>query len=244
MDEDPDGSPHIHCIIPSGGLSTDNRKWIAGRKKFFIPVKVLSRIFRGKFLRHLKKAYGSGEIVFPGKVQALKDKRAFDSFLADLYAREWVVYCKPPLKRPESVINYLGRYTHRVALSNDRIAGWKDGSVTIRYRSSESSGETMQITLDAFEFIRRFLLHILPDGFMKIRHYGILSNRNRKEKLARCRQLLGMGGGQYDLNPSKVAWEDLLLRLTGLDPRVCPCCGKGRMVPQEVLAPSFSRPPP
>ncbi|NVM23692.1 MAG: IS91 family transposase, partial [Desulfobacterales bacterium] len=150
--------PHVHFIVPAGGLSLDGRRWIGSDKKFFIPVKVLSGLFRGKFLYYLKKAYDSGELKFPGKIGQLKGSISFDKLLAGLYNQRWVVYCKPPFKKAQRVLDYLGRYTHRVALSNDRIVKIEDGKVIIRYRDSSEGDKIKLMPLDAFEFIRRFLL--------------------------------------------------------------------------------------
>ena len=235
--------PHIHCIMPGDGLSPDRRRWISTRKDFFIPVKVLSRKFRGKFLHYLKKAYNNGELTFPGAIRALEVRPAFERFLTGLYAQEWVVYCKPPFKRPEDVIDYMGRYTHRVAISNDRIVDIHSGQVTFKYRDRANKGAIKYMTLDAFEFIRRFLLHVLPDGFMKVRHYGLLSNRNRKTKLQLCKTLIGVQFKEADSGEIE-SWEDLLLRLTGIDPRICPTYGKGRLVLREKLRPRMLRSPP
>ena len=231
------GHPHIHCIVTGGGLSLDGKEWISSRKDFFLPVKALSRLFRGKFLASLRKAYNSRELLFPGESKPLKEESAFRRLLTDLYHQEWVVYCKPPFKRPEDVIDYLGRYTHRVALSNDRIVKIEGDKVTIRFRDSADSNRIKFMTLDAFEFIRRFLLHVLPDQFVKIRHYGILSSRNRKTKLLRCKELLGVLVNEDQKEAPKETWEDLMTRITGVDPRVCTVCGKGRMIPREILLP-------
>jgi hypothetical protein len=235
--------PHIHCIVPGGGVSLDGRRWVSSKEDFFIPVLVVSRKFRGKFLHYLKKAYSDSELVFPGAVKRLATKLRFSEYLSGLYAQEWVVYCKPPFKKPEDVIDYMGRYTHRVAISNDRIVDMQSDGVTFKYRDRDENDKIKYMTLDAFEFIRRFLLHVLPDGFMKVRHYGLLSNRNRKKKLELCKALLGVrfeetGSGE------KESWEDLLLRLTGIDPRICPTCGKGRLVLRETLQPRTPRSPP
>ncbi len=184
--------PHLHCIVTGGGLSPDGKTWISCKGDFFLPVKVLSRLFRGKFLAYLKEAYEKGNLVFPGKIAPLKEKAAFDRLLKDLYAQEWVVYCKPPFGSAEMVMDYLGRYTHRVAISNDRLVKLENNRVTFRYRDRNDNDTVKLMTLDASEFIRRFLLHILPAGFMKIRYYGILSNRNRKCKLAVCKSLFGL----------------------------------------------------
>jgi hypothetical protein len=235
--------PHIHCIVPGGGLSLNGRRWVSSKEDFFIPVKVLSRKFRGKFLHYLKKAYSDSELVFPGSIETLAEEPAFSKYLSGLYAQEWVVYCKSPFKRPEDVIDYMGRYTHRVAISNDRIVDMQSDQVTFKYRDRSDNDKIKHMSLHPFEFIRRFLLHVLPDGFMKIRHYGLLSNRNRKEKLELCKSLLGVQF-QEDDNGKKESWENLLLRLTGIDPRICPICGKGRLVLREKLQPTTVRSPP
>ena len=153
-----------------------------------------------------------------------------------------MVYCKPPFKDAETVIDYLGRYTLRVAISNDRILKLEEGRVTIRYRDSD--GKIKCMPLEAFEFIRRFLLHILPDGFMKIRHYGILSNRNRRDQVSICKKILGATVKDHECSNEKESWEDLLFRITGIDPRICPHCGKGKMVRRERLQPKRNRCPP
>ena len=235
--------PHIHCLVPGGGLTFDGSRWIGSRKKFFIPVKVLSRLFRGKFLAFLRKAYDAGELLFPGSISHLEEKKVFSAFLSDLYEQEWVVYCKPPLSG-ERVIDYLGRYTHRVAITNDRIVKLEGNRVTIRYRDSGDHNRLKLMNLDVFEFIRRFLLHILPDGFMKIRHYGILSNRNRKTKLFQAKVLLDGLSGKAPKEGHKESWQELLTRVTGIDPRLCSCCEKGRMVYKETLLPLRNRYPP
>jgi hypothetical protein len=236
--------PHLHCIVTGGGLSPDGLRWISCKEEFFLPVKVLSRLFRGKFLAYLKEAYEKGELVFPGKVARLREKSAFKVLLKELYAEEWVVYCKPPFRSAEGVMDYLGRYTHRVALSNDRLVKLEGGKVTFRYRDRKDNDRIKSMTLDASEFIRRFLLHILPDGFVKIRHYGILSNRKRNTKLGLCKRLLNVDCGQERREKKSESWQDLLTRITGHDPRICPYCGKGRMVLKEVLNPSAPSLPP
>lgn len=227
--------PHIHCIVTGGGLSLDGKRWISSRKGFLMPVKVLSSLFRGKFLHDLKGAYDSGRLKFPGKIEPLREKSSFKALLAGLYHQAWVVYCKPPLKRPEKVMDYLGRYTHRVALSNERLAKLEANQVTFRWRDSADHNKIKRMTLDVFEFIRRFLLHVLPDQFVKIRYYGILSHRNRKTKLLRCRKILGVLTDQEQ--GQITTWEDLLYRLTGIDPRVCSSCGKGTMIQRNILLP-------
>jgi len=205
--------PHIHCVVTGGGLTTDG--WKSSKRRFLLPVKVMSRLFRGKVLSFLKKA----RLHFPGTIVPLKE--TFATFLKELYAREWVVYCKPPFHGPASVIQYLGRYTHRVALTNHRLISMDAGKVSFTWKDYADGNRRKVMTLDAGEFIRRFLLHILPDGFMKIRSFGILSNRYRKACCARCRILLGVKGV---LESAPESWQALLLRLTGIDVLHCPRC--------------------
>lgn len=174
----------------------------------------------------------------------MKDKTAFNVLLKELYGQEWVVYCKPPFQSAEMVMDYLGRYTHRVAISNDRLVKLEGGKVTFRYRDRKDNDRIKPMTLDASEFIRRFLLHILPDGFVKIRHYGILSNRNRNTKLGLCKRLLSVDWWHEGREKKSESWQDLLTRITGHDLRICPYCGKGRMVLKEVLNPSALPLPP
>jgi hypothetical protein len=230
--------PHIHCIVTGGGLSTYGKGWVPCKKDFFLSVKVLSRLFRGKFLAYLKETYAKGKMDFPGKIARLKEKRAFNRLLKGLYEKDWVVYCKPPFSNAEKVMEYLGRYTHRVAISNNRLVKLEGGQVTFRYRDRNDNDTVKLMRVDASEFIRRFLLHILPDGFMKIRHYGLLSNRSRKSKLTQCKKLLGVQPLDENLEGQREAWQDLLARITGVDPRICPLCGKGKMMLKKVLNPS------
>lgn len=235
--------PHIHCIVSGGGLSLGGTRWIPCKGEFFLPVTVLSRLFRGKFLAYLKEARDRGELVFPGTMVPLKEKSAFNALLKDLYEKEWVVYCKPPFHNAETVMDYLGRYTHRVAISNERLVKLEHDRVTFRYRDRNDHDTVKLMSVDASEFIRRFLLHILPDGFVKIRYYGILSNRNRKTKLALCKELLGVDCPR-EHEQERESWQDFLARITGRDPRICPFCGKGTMVLKELLTPSaFPMPP-
>jgi hypothetical protein len=236
--------PHLHCIVTAGGLSPDEKRWIPCKRDFFLPVKVLSRLFRGKFLAYLKKAYDKGRISFSGNIAPLKEESSFKALLKTLYSQEWNVYCKPPLRDAEAVMEYLGRYTHRVAISNDRLVKIEAHQVTFKYRDRNDKDQTKLMTLDASEFIRRFFLHILPDGFVKIRHYGILGNRSRKSKLAWSMKLLGANPLNQNPEKHREPWQDLLERITGIDPRVCPCCGKGKMVLKEVLNPSALPLPP
>ena len=236
--------PHLHCLVTGGGLSPDGKRWVCSKKDFFIPVHVLSSLFRGKFLDGLKKEYGAGKLRFPGQIEELKEASAFKRFLTNLYHQEWVVYCRPPWKNPEKVMDYLGRYTHRVALSNDRLVKMEGNQVTFRWRDSADNNKIKLLTLEAFEFIRRFLLHVLPEQFVKIRYYGILSHRSRKGKLLRCKRLLGVVTSEEPEQVPKETWQDLLTRITGIDPTICPHCGKGKMIQREILLPQQNGRPP
>jgi hypothetical protein len=236
--------PHLHCLVTGGGLSLDGKRWISSKKDFFIPVKVLSSLFQGKFLDGLNKKYEAGELKFPGQIEGLREAPAFKRFLTDLYHQAWVVYCKPPLKHPEKVMDYLGRYTHRVALSNDRLVKLEGNEVTFRWRDSADHNKIKWLTLEAFEFIRRFLLHVLPEQFVKIRYYGILSHRSRKGKFLRCKRLLGVVTREETEQVPKETWQDLLTRITGIDLTICPHCGKGKMIQKEILSPQQNRRPP
>jgi len=227
--------PHLHCIVTGGGLSLDGKRWIRCKGRFLSPVKVLSRVFRGKFLAFLKELRDKGTLSFSGHIAPLKEDGAFNALLSSLYSQEWVVYCKRLFHNVEKVMNYLGRYTHRVALSNNRLVKLQEGQVTFRYRDRHDGDTLKMMSLEASEFIRRFLLHILPDRFVKIRHYGILSNRNRKTHLPRCRELLGVHGPHEHTEKPREPWQDLLTRITGIDPRICPFCGKGKMRFKETL---------
>jgi hypothetical protein len=236
--------PHLHCIVTAGGLSPDGTRWIPCKKDFFLHVKVLSRLFRGKFLAYFKEAYEKGRISFPGKIAHLKEESALKALLNTLYGQEWNVYCKPSFRDAETLMEYLGRYTHRVAISNDRLVKMQGDQVTFKYRDRNDNDQIRLMSLDASEFIRRFLLHILPDGFVKVRHYGILSTRNRKTKLAQCMALFGVHHKDHNQEKRREPWEDLLERITGVDPRICPYCGKGRMIRKRVLDPAALPLPP
>jgi hypothetical protein len=183
--------PHLHCVVSGGGLSADAKRWIASKSYYFLPVRVLSRVFRRKYCQLLGEAYDKGQLEFHGRLAPLAEQAAFKRFLAAAAAREWVVYAKRPFREPSCVLKYLARYTHRVAISNRRLVRYQAGRVTLRYKDYAAHGRTGVITLTASEFIRRFLLHVLPKGFMRIRYFGYLANRQRQEKLALCRRLLG-----------------------------------------------------
>ena len=225
--------PHLHCIVTGGGLSRDGHEWKAPRgKRFLVPVRALSRLFRGKFLDFLKTHYREGDLVFPGQIAPLE--ATFQQLLDRLYDMEWNVDIRPPFTDPEHVVSYLGRYTHRIAISNYRLVSCEKNQVTFTYRDRQDGNRKKLLTVHVFEFIRRFLLHILPDRFVKIRHYGLLSNRWRRRNLARCRTLLGASCPTD--TPKDVGWQDLLLQAAGIDVRVCPICG-GRMRPAGTIAP-------
>lgn len=216
--------PHLHGIVPGGGL-TPSGQWRHSRKKFFLPVKVLSRKFRGKFLALLRAQLP--HMVLSGPLERLRDVAAFDEWLAPLSARPWVVYCKPPFANASRVIAYLGRYTHRVAISNARILHLEDGQVTFRWRDSRDGNRQKAMTLSAEEFLRRFLLHVLPPGFTRIRHYGFLSPRNKSTQLVRC-QRLTRTAPRRDPIPSNVV---LLQERFGRDVTLCPACRQGHFQP-------------
>lgn len=183
--------PHAHCIVPGGGLSQDGLRFVRSSKKFFIPVKVISRKFKGKFLHLLKQAYEQRELAFFNEASSLSIKDNFQAFIDPLYAKDWVVFCKKPFKSPAHVVKYLGRYTHRVAISNSRIKSFDGETVTFAWRDYKDGNKSKLMTLRVSEFARRFLLHVLPDRFVKIRHYGILCSRNMGTKLLKCRKLTG-----------------------------------------------------
>jgi hypothetical protein len=234
---------HVHCIVTGGGLSLDSSKWVSCREDFFIHVKVLSRVFRGKFLDSLKKLYYSNKLNFSGQISTLGSRQEFKILLDKLYKTEWVVYSKAPFKSPEHVLKYLGNYTHKVAISNSRITDLKDDKVTFKWRDYKDNNKPKLMTLDAFEFIRRFLFHVLPNGFVKIRHYGILSNRNRKTKLEKCKKLLGVPTQNNLKSKAKETWQELLLRISQIDIRICPYCKKGHMIMKETIFPHSGSPP-
>jgi len=239
--------PHLHCVVTGGGLSPDGERWVAGRRRFFLPVKVLGRLFRGKFLHALDEARRDGRIEFPGRAAELAGPAAWRNLLDTLYGKDWVVYSKPPFGGPERVFRYLGQYTHRVAISNHRIAAFEKGKVTFVFKDHASGGKEKRLTLDAVEFIRRFLLHVLPKGLVRIRHYGLYAGRNVRGKLEHARRLLSPEGPPPRTGtppvPARAAvpWWQRLLDLTGVDVMACPCCHTGRLVrrPLPGLAPAL-----
>src|SRR6202008_4718702 len=182
--------PHVHCVVPAGGLSPDRARWVRSGKNYFLPKKVLRRIFRGKFVDALKHAFQNGQLRFEGNLKLLAKPKIFAAWLRPLHRQDWVVHLKPPFGGPEYVLQYLGRYTHRVAISNHRLVSFADGQVTFRWRDSAHGNKQELLPLSVNEFLRRFLLHILPQGFVRIRHFGFLANRRRTTLLPLCFQLL------------------------------------------------------
>ena len=229
--------PHIHWIVTGGGLSPDGSRWISSRKGFFIPVRVLSALFRGKFLGLLKDCFQRGDLVFSANLRHLQDPGDFETFLRHLYHHKWVVYCKPPFDGPKGVLQYLGRYTHRIAISNNRILTIRDGNVSFLWRDYADHNRQKTMTLKADEFIRRFLLHVLPSRYVRIRHFGLLANRNRKDNIAACRKILGDGKTVTKENDRQETWQEQLLRICGIDVTTCRVCQKGRMFRIELLRP-------
>jgi hypothetical protein len=227
--------PHVHCVVTGGGLSCDSAgtidaspRWRACRPGFFLPVRVLSRVFRGKFLASLRTAFENGKLLLPGRLAALAEPYARAAWLAALVAKEWVVYAKHPFGGPGQVLKYLARYTHRVAISNSRLLELHDGRVTFRYKDYADEHRHKTMTLDADEFLRRFVQHVLPSGFVKVRHYGLLANRHREARLTVCRRLLLVANVAATLPDAQAA------RIEPAQPRCCPQCGGARLVYREM----------
>lgn len=218
--------PHIHMVVPAGGLSEDGMEWVASGKKFFLPVKVLSRLFRGILCRLIGQAVVKSKLKLPDNIHD------FEQLKGMIYAKEWVVYAKSPFAGPERVIEYLGNYTHRVAISNHRIIAEQDNKITFRYKDYRTGNLNQSIALDADEFIMRFLRHILPNGFYKIRYFGILAQCNAKSKLESCFALIGTDSFLPQLEGLPAI--DVLQMITGKDPLCCPQCGKGKMIALTV----------
>jgi hypothetical protein len=222
--------PHIHCIVPGGGLDPSGDRWIQARPDFFLPVRVLSRVFRGKLLSKLQAKLAGGN----PKVSSVLQQAAMP---------DWVVYCKPPFAGPEQVLRYLGRYTHRIAISNQRLVSLQNDQVTFRWKDRADGDQSKLMTLDAVQFLKRFLLHVLPRHLVRIRHYGLLGNPVRRERIARCRELLGRPAEVPSAaillrEPNKEeTWLELLFRLTGKDLSVCPRCREGKMYIAERILP-------
>jgi hypothetical protein len=215
--------PHLHCVVPGGGLSPDRQRWVGCRPGFFLPVRVLSRLFRRLLLEALEKAFAAGRLRFFSTLEPLRDPAAFAAYLAPLRAAEWVVYAKPPFGGPQQALEYLGRYTHRVAISNQRLVALDDAHVTFRWKDYRHHDKPKSMQVTAAEFIRRFLLHTLPPGLQRIRHFGLLANTHRRTKLALCRAWLA--APPPDLLPLPLDYREQLATLSGVDIRYCPDCG-------------------
>jgi hypothetical protein len=227
--------PHLHCVVPGGGLSADGQRWISCRPDFFLPVRVLSRLFRRLFLEALQHAFDSGKLAFFNALEPLRDRCAIVQFVDRMKDSDWVVYAKRPFAGPQQVLDYVGRYTHRVAISNNRLLDLDNGQVAFEWKDYRAAGQVKTMTLSAEEFIRRFLLHVLPDGFQRIRYYGFLGNRYRKQKLEQCRRLLGMPNRSDPRNTADRDYRDQYEELTGISLHQCPHCKQGRMVMIEIL---------
>lgn len=233
-----DHHPHLHFVIPGGGISQDGSRWVPCRKDFFLPVRVLSALFQKKFLSYLNAACQKGELSFRGKLEDLAEPQKWKRFLSSLYDSRWVVYAKPPFGGPQQVLKYLAGYTHRVAISNQRLVSLHDGKVTFRWKDRANGNKPRSLTLDAAEFIRRFLLHTLPQGFMRIRHYGFLSNRSRRDKLPLVRKLLSE---IQQSTPARVEVPEELVTNSVQPERSdsCPVCKEGRMRLVEEIKPDL-----
>jgi Putative transposase/Transposase zinc-binding domain len=220
--------PHVHCVVPAGGLSLDHTRWIRSRPRFFLPIAVLRRVFRGKFVAGLKSAFQNGQLHLSGDLALLAQPKAFASWLRPLFRKDWIVYAKPPFGGPEYVLQYLGRYTHRVAISNHRLVSFTNGQVTFRWRDSAHNNEQKLMTLSLDEFLRRFLLHLLPKGFVRIRHFGFLANRQRPTLLPLCFTALGS-------LPAQTQSEASADHPSG-DRQLCPYCGAPMVVVERLTA--------
>lgn len=225
--------PHLHCVVPGGGISADGRRWVACRKGFLLPVRVLSRVFRGKFLALLGAAREKGELRFEGRQAGLAACREWRRLVAGVRAKKWVVYAKPPFGGPVQVLKYLARYTHRVAISNSRLISLKGGEVAFRWKDYAHGNRQRTMTLEAEEFVRRFLLHALPQGFVRIRSFGFLANRGRKDRLARIRELIGVAERLVVFQEAGPRAQATPAR----DPFLCPECESGHLAIVEELEP-------
>jgi hypothetical protein len=214
---------HLHCLVPGGVVAKDRTRWIPCRQNYLFNEEALGLVFRGKFIYYMSRAYQEGRLTIPGGPTG---PHAFKKLKKRLYVHKWVVSVREPIAKPEHVIEYLGRYTHRVAIANSRIRSVKDGQVTFRYKH-RATNQTRQTCIDAVEFIRRFLRHALPKRFVRIRHYGFLSNRNKEQNLAVVRQLMGVAATTKPKAAASV--KEAMKKLTGIDITVCPCCRKGTM---------------
>jgi hypothetical protein len=237
--------PHLHCVVPGGGISPDGEHWVACRPGFFLPVRVLSRLFRRLFLQELQQAFDDDQLHFFNSLATLQDRAAFARYLAPPAHAEWVVYAKPPFGGPQQVLEYLGRYTHRVAISNNRLLDLTDGTVAFEWKDYRHESRHKVMHLDAQEFVRRFLLHVLPTGFQRIRHYGLLANCHRQAKLEQSRKLLAAPAPLVEPPDEPLDYRDRYQRLTGVSLRDCPQCHRGQMVCIESFLPgTLPRGPP
>lgn len=221
--------PHLHCVVPGGGLSLDETRWVSCQPGFFMPVRMLSRLFRGKFLALLKAAHRRGELTLKGRLEAIASPRDFSIWLTPIYQKEWVVYAKPPWNGPEHVLKYLARYTHRVAIANQRIQSTEGGQVRFSYKDYRNQQRQRTLTLSATEFIRRFMMHVIPTGFMRIRYYGFLANNHREKQLKKIRKLLGAP----DPEPRSQQDEDCQPD-DDIHSQRCPHCNCGTMWPIDI----------
>src|SRR5512136_913462 len=228
--------PHLHCIVTGGGLTPDGA-WKPCRRGFFLPVRVISAVFKGKLLDLLNRCFESDDLAFLGTLNPLKQSKEFERFRKQLYHQKWVVYCKPPFDGVKGVLQYLGRYTHRIAISNNRILHLRNGEVSFLWRDYADQNRQKIMTLKADEFIRRFLLHVLPSRYVRIRHFGLLANRKRKANIALCRKILGDDKTATKQNGRKETWQEQLFRICGIDVTICPVCQKGRMCMMTSLLP-------
>jgi len=224
---------HLHCIVPGGALSFDKTRWVPARESFLFKVESLAKELRKRYLQKLEKAFVDGKLIFPGNTQIYGCRRKFKTLIQSLFRTKWIVYAKRPFAGPEQVLEYLGRYTHRVAISNNRIVSIKNNKVTFTYKDRKNNDEVKNMTLNADEFIRRFLLHVLPSGFMKIRYFGFLANTNKKKCVPLLRKLIDPSAQVPEIITETV--QEMMLRLTGEDITCCPQCQKGRMVKVRKL---------
>jgi hypothetical protein len=227
--------PHLHCVVPGGGISYDGKRWISSRKDFFVPVRVLSCLFQKKFLAYLDEAYKRGSLSFYGKCEELSDRSTWKQFISSLYDLQWVVYSKQPFGSPKQVLKYLARYTHRVAIANQRLISLENGKVTFKWKDYSDGNKEKTMLLDAVEFIRRFLLHVIPSGFMRIRHYGFLSNRCRKQKLTLCRKVIDDNEETLQSLSSVKTTKIDIVQISTFP--ICPSCKQGRMVIVKCIEP-------
>jgi hypothetical protein len=233
---------HIHCVVTGGGLTLDGQRWVSARPGFLFPVRALSKMFRGKFLAGLRQLRAQNALRFAGNSAALAGEQGWIAWLQDLRTKDWGVYTKPPFGGPERVLKYLSRYTHRTAIANHRLVAIEDGVVRFRWRDYAHHNQVKVMALPAEEFLRRFLLHVVPSGFMRIRHFGLLANRHRAVKLARCRQLL-VPTPEVTVDTCDDATSSADPGVSAAEPKLCPVCGGGPLRIIEVLAPRPGVPP-